>query len=112
MTNIKKIYSTLGWGIALIIILSIIFFFTGLTKYPFGDIGDYVGGLTSPISSIIGSLFIYYALVEQTKQFTYINKRDTLFRIYETFEKRTENFNYELNEKQYTGKYSKINNVN
>jgi hypothetical protein len=103
MSNPKKIDFTLIIGIGLILIIPVVInyvnWFERLEEK--GQIGDYVGGLTSPIASILGALLIFFALkeqmdisLEQKKQFAYMNERDNVYRIYETLETYINEFKY------------------
>lgn len=55
-------------GIALVIIFPLILTLEKISFISFkdtGDIGDTIGGITSPITSIIGSILVYFALKAQ-----------------------------------------------
>ena len=75
-----------------------------------GQIGDTIGGITAPVLNFIAIILLYLTFQEQirisseqTRQFTYLNKRDALFRIYGTLEKHIEGFKYTLNDKSGQG---------
>lgn len=66
-----------------------------------GEIGDTIGGITAPVLNFFAIILLYLTLqeqirisTEQTRQFAYTNKRDALFRVYETLERHIANFKY------------------
>ncbi|HEX6222846.1 MAG TPA: hypothetical protein VFZ52_00450, partial [Chryseolinea sp.] len=49
-------------GIVAIVSVPILFTTNGLSFAETGDIGDTIGGITAPISSLVGSVLVFLAL--------------------------------------------------
>ena len=65
-------------GIVLVLVFPLILTFEKISLISFkdtGDIGDTIGGITSPITSTIGSILVYFALKSQIDANTQIQKQ-------------------------------------
>lgn len=74
----RNVRNTLIFGVILTIISPFIFTMDLSNCFSFsktGDIGDTIGGITSPIVGLLGSVLVYYALKEQIKANKLINKQ-------------------------------------
>ena len=63
------------------LVLPVLFTRSGLSFSETGDIGDTIGGITAPISSLVGSILVFLALKGQilANKFTQEQIRDQKF---------------------------------
>ena len=63
MTNLSKIALTvLIVGVICMVVAPLLFTALGYTLTETGDLGDSIGGITAPISSLVGSILVFLAL--------------------------------------------------
>ena len=75
---IKRGTVVLFIGIVLVLVFPLILTFKKISFISFqdtGNIGDTIGGITSPITSTIGSILVYFALKSQIDANTQIQKQ-------------------------------------